>query len=234
MKEKKIKAKAILFDLDGTIFDITERDAFARYEALCQLGYSVSLDEVRQRYRYGIGLMGIVRELGITLTEKETKDYLKARFTSFTNRKNALNLTKIHKGAYDVLSSLSRKYKLILVTSRGSLSSTEEELERFKIKRFFALIVTREVASKYHEVEDIPLFPFREQRTKLYKCVIGLTKIDPEDMVCIGDSLGELEPAKKLQITTIGVLTGISSKKDMERASIFTIQDTTQLVGILS
>lgn len=229
-----MKAKAILFDLDGTIFDITERDAFACYEALRQLGYSVSLDEVRQHYRYGIGLMGIVKELRVTLTEKETKDYLKARFTSFTNRKNAFNLTKIHQGAYNVLSSLSKKYNLILVTSRGTLSSTEEELERFKIRRFFALIVTREVAAGYHGVEDIPLFPFREQRTKLYECVIGLTKIDPEDMVCIGDSLGELEPAKKLQITTIGVLTGISSKEDMERASIFTIQDITQLVGILS
>lgn len=229
-----MKVKTILFDLDGTIFDITERDAFARYEALCQLGYNVSLDEIRQLYRYGIGRMGIVRELGITLTEIETKDYLKARSTSFTNRKNVLNLTKIHKGAYNVLSSLSKRYKLILVTSRNTLSSTEEELEWFKIRRFFALIVTREVAARYHGVEDIPLFPFREQRTKLYECVIGLTKTDPEDMVCIGDSLGELEPAKKLQIKTIGVLTGISSKEDMENASIFTIQDITQLVGILN
>jgi len=223
LKDEKMKAKAILFDLDGTIFDITERDAFARYEALCHLGYNVSLDEVMQHYRYGIGRMGIVKELGIALTEKETKDYLKARFTSFTNRKNALNLTKIHKGAYNVLSSLSKKNKLILATSRGTLSSTEEELEWFKIRRFFSLIVTREVAARYHGVKDIPLFPFREQRTKLYECVIGLTKIDPENMLCIGDSLGELEPAKKLQITTIGVLTGISSKEDMESGSIFTI-----------
>jgi len=234
LKDEKIKAKAILFDLDGTIFDIAERDAFSRYEALCQLGYNVSLDEVKQHYRYGIGRMGIVRELGVTLTEKETKDYLNARFTSFTNRKNALNLTKIHKGAYNILSSLSKRYKLILVTSRSTLSSTEEELEWFKIKRFFSLIVTRTVAARYHGVEDIPLFPFQEQRTKLYECAIGLTKIDPEDMVCVGDSLGELEPAKKLGIKTIGVLTGIGSKEDMENASIFAIQDITQLVGILS
>lgn len=229
-----MKAKAILFDLDGTIFDITERDAFSRYEALCQLGYAVSLDEVKQHYRYGIGRLGIVRELGVTLTEKETKDYLKVRFTSFTNRKNALNLTKIHNGTYDILSSLSKRYKLILVTSRDPLSSTEEELEWFKIRRFFSLIVTREVAARYHEVEDIPMFPFQEQRTKLYECVIGLTKIASEDMVCVGDSLGELEPAKKLGIKVIGVLTGIGSKEDMENASIFAIQDIAQLVGVLS
>lgn len=234
MKGEKMRVKAILFDLDGTIFDVAERDVFARYEALRQLGYNVSLDGVRRRYHYGIGRMGVVRELGITLTERETRDYLEARFASFTKRGNALNLTRMHEGAYDVLSSLSEKYKLVLVTSRGTLSSTEEELEWFRIRRFFALIVTREVAAKYHGVEDIPLFPFREQRTKLYECVVGLTKIDPEDMLCVGDSVGELEPAKKLRIKTIGVLTGISSKEDMGSASIFTIQDVTQLVEILA
>ena len=234
VKDKKTKVKAILFDLDGTIFDITERDAFARYEALCHLGYNVSLDEIRRHYRYGIGRMGIVEELGITLTEEEAKAYLETRFASFTKKENALNLTKIHKGAYDVLSSLSKKCKLILVTSRGTLSSTEEELGWFKIRRFFSLIVTREVAARYYGVEDIPLFPFQEHRTKLYECIIGLMKIDPHDMLCIGDSIGELEPAKKLRIETVGVLTGFSSKEDMESASILTIQDLTKLVDILN
>jgi len=46
MKDEKIQVKAILLDLDGTIFDITERDAFARYQALNELGYNVSLSDV--------------------------------------------------------------------------------------------------------------------------------------------------------------------------------------------
>jgi phosphoglycolate phosphatase-like HAD superfamily hydrolase len=233
MRGEKVRAKAILFDLDGTIFDVAERYLFARYEALCQLGYDVSLNEVRRRYRYGIGRMGIVKDLGITLSKKDTIEYLKARSASFTKRENALKLTRIHKGAYDVLFSLSDKYRLVLVTSRGPLSSTEEELDWFKIRRFFSLTVTREVAAKYHGVEDIPLFPFREQRKKLYECVTGLTKIGPEDMLFIGDSVGELEPAKELRIRTIGVLTGIGSREEMESASIFTIRDISQLVEIL-
>jgi len=53
-------------------------------------------------------------------------------------------------------------------------------------------------------------------------------------MLCIGDSVGELEPAKKLGIKTIGVLTGFSSKKDMKSASIPTIQNLTQLIKILN
>lgn len=228
-----MKVKAILFDLDGTIFDITERDAFARYQALNELGYDVSLDDVRKHYHYGIGRMGIVKKLGIKFTEKEAKEYVEASFAHFTKRE-ALNLTKIHNGANNVLSTVSKKYKLIIVTSRYTLPSTEEELELFNIRKFFSLIITREVAARYYGVEDIPLLPFQEQRKKLYECAIGLTKIDPEDMLCIGDSVGELQPAKKLGIQTIGVLTGFSSKEDMESASIFTIQDLTQLIKILN
>ncbi len=231
-KDKRLRVKAIIFDLDGTIFDINERDAYARYRALNELGHNVSLDEVKQRYRYGIGRMGIVKELGLRLTEKEEELYIKASFANFM-RKEASELTKIHDGAYQALSALSKKYRLVIVTSRDALSSTEEELERFGIEKFFSLIVTREVAAKYHGVKDIPLLPFQEQRTKLYKCTIGLTKIAPEEMLCVGDSVSELEPAKNLGIKTIGVLTGFSSKEDMENASIPTIQGLSQLPKIL-
>jgi len=53
-------------------------------------------------------------------------------------------------------------------------------------------------------------------------------------MLCVGDSVSELLPAKKLGIKTIGVLTGFSNKEDMEKAFIPTIQDISQLFKILS
>jgi phosphoglycolate phosphatase-like HAD superfamily hydrolase len=224
--------RAILFDLDGTIFDVSERDAYARYRALNDLGYNVSLEDVRKRYGRGSGPVGIVKELGIKLTERQEKKYIETSFAHFTERENALNCTKIHDGAYKVLSTLSKKYRLVLVTSRNILSSTEEELEWFNIKTFFTLIITREVAAKYFGVKDIPLLPFQQQRTKLYKCAIGLTGIDPEEMLCIADAVSELEPAKNLGIRTIGVLTGFSSNEDMKDASIPTIEDIRQLLKV--
>jgi phosphoglycolate phosphatase-like HAD superfamily hydrolase len=222
----------ILFDLDGTIFDIVERDAYARCKALNQLGFNVSLEDVRDRYRYGMGQMGIVEGVGVVMTEEEAKRFTELSFAYFM-KQEASDLTKIHDGAYDVLSTLSRKHKLAIVTSRDSLSSTEEELERFNIRKFMSLVVTREVAARYHGVREIPLLPFQEQRKMLYECAIGLTKISPEDMLCVGDSISELVPAKNLGIETIGVLTGFSSKKDFERFSIPAIENLAQLIKIL-
>jgi phosphoglycolate phosphatase-like HAD superfamily hydrolase len=234
LKDDKVQIKAILLDLDGTIFDITERDAFSRYQALKDLGYDVSIDDVRKHYRYGIGMMGIVKELGIELTETEEKKYVEASFAHFTDKENALNLTKIHVGAYKALSILSKKYKLVLVTSRNTLSSTEDELRWFNIKEFFTLIVTREVAAEFYGIKEIPLLPFQEQRTKLYKCAVELTKIDPDEILCVGDSVGEVEPAKKLGIRAMGVLTGFSSQEDMENASISTVKNIAELAKTLN
>jgi len=227
-----MKFKVVLFDLDGTIFDFLDRDAFARCRALNELGYNISLKEVREHYRYGMGHMNIAEELGIVMTEKKTKKFIELSFAHFMKRE-ASNLTKIHNGAYDALSALFNKYKLVIVTSRDVLSSAEEELERFDIRRFFTLIVTREVAAKYHGVAEIPLLPFQEQRRKLYECALGLTRVKPEDTLCVGDSVSELKPARDLGIETIGVLTGFGSKEDFDRASIPAIQDLMQLVKVL-
>jgi phosphoglycolate phosphatase-like HAD superfamily hydrolase len=233
LKGKTLKVTVIVFDLDGTIFDVIERDAFARYKALNELGYNVSLEDIRRQYRHGIGQRDIVEELGIELTRKEEEKYIEAGFAHFSSEE-AISLTKMQVGAYYVLSRLSKRYNLVIATSREGLSSTQEELKQFNIQKFFSLIITREVAARYHRVKNIPLLPFQEQRKKLYECAIGLTKTDPEDMLCVGDSVSELQPAKELGIITVGVLTGFSSKEDMKRASIPTILDLTQLTKILN
>ena len=229
----RAKVRAVLFDLDGTVFDVAERDAFACWEALRGLGYDVSLGEVRRCYRCGLGSLSLVGELGISLSKREVEEFIKLRFASFVDGENALGLTRLHDGAYEVLASLSDRYRLVLVTSRGSLASVKKELEWFGIRKFFGVVVTREVAARFHGVIEIPLLPFREQRMRLYECVAGLTGIRPKDMLCVGDSVGELEPAKRLGIKTIGVLCGLSSKEELEKAGILIIKNITQLIKIL-
>jgi len=68
----------------GRFFDITERDAFTCYKALNELGHNVSLDEVKQSYRPGIGRLTPVKEREIKFTEKEEEEYIKASFAHFT------------------------------------------------------------------------------------------------------------------------------------------------------
>lgn len=95
------------------------------------------------------------------------------------------------------------------------------------------MVVTREGAAEYHGFKDIPLFPFHEQRTRLYECVIDQTKVHPRYILCIGDTPGELMPANRLQMTTVGVLTGMGGKEDLENCSQFTIQNLNQVKEIL-
>ena len=229
-----LKPKTIILDLDGSLLDISERSVYAQYEALRHLGYDVSLTNVKQHYRVGIGLLGIIKALDITLTETELADYIRACFRSFDDRTNAKKFTKLLPGVADVLTRLTQRYHLILVTSRNALSLVEKELELFKLKRFFSLIVTREVAAKFYEVEEIPILPFQEQRTQLYRCVLALTQINPREILCVGDSIDELEPAKRLHMVTIGVLTGISTKGELEKTADYVVHDLREIPPILS
>jgi hypothetical protein len=50
-------------------------------------------NEVKQRYRLGLGRLGPVKELGIKFTGKEEEEYIKASFAHFTETE-ALKLTK--------------------------------------------------------------------------------------------------------------------------------------------
>jgi len=220
-----LKPKTIILDLDGTLLDISERSVYAQYEALRHLGYDVSLTDVKQHYRVGIGLLGIIKALDITMTETELEDYIRACFTSFNDQTNVKNFTKLLPGVAEVLNSLTQHYQLILVTSINSLSLVEEELEWFKLKHFFSLIVTREVAAKFYEVEEIPILPFQEQRTQLYGCVLELTQLNPREILCVGDSIDELEPAKRLHMITIGVLTGRGTKEELEKTADYVVHD---------
>ena len=49
-----------------------------------------------------------------------------------------------------------------------------------------------------------------------------------------GDSEGEIMPAKKIYMTTIGVLTGLSSKADLRKAPDSIINDITQVNKVLT
>jgi phosphoglycolate phosphatase-like HAD superfamily hydrolase len=167
------------------------------------------------------------------LTGKEEEEYVKAAFAHFTSGE-AFSLTKIHEGAHEVLADLSKRYRMAIVISREAVSSTNEELEVFGSKKFFVLIGTRESAARYQGMKELPLLPFQEQRKKLYESAIGLMKIDPRNTLCVGDSVSELQPAKELGINTIGVLTGFSSKEDMEKASILTIPGLSHPLKILT
>lgn len=229
-----LKPNTIILDLDGPLLDISERSVYAQYEALRHLGYDVSLTDIKQHHRVASSLLGIIKALDITMTETELEDYIRACFTSFNERTNFKKLTKLLPRVAEVLNGFTQRYQLILVTSRNSLSLVEEELEWFKLKHLFSLIVTREVAAKFYEVEEIPILPFQEQRTQLYDCVLELTQLNPREILCVGDSVDELEPAKRLHMITIGVLTGLSTKEELEKTADYVVHDLREIPPILS
>ena len=168
---KITEIKAIFFDFDGTLTDISKREVYAIHHTVNHFGLTVSTVQVKQLLNnimlVSICYTDIYKALGLTLTD-EVVEY----WTSAFNKRHRLSI--LRKGTRDTLKNLSRKYEILCVTSRETLAEVELELEYLELEKLFDYIVTREVAADYFRLQSIPFLPFHVQRKKLYECALEM------------------------------------------------------------
>lgn len=138
-------------------------------------------------------------------------------------------LNRLQPGVKNVLKIFQRKFRLFVVTSRWYRTRVENELKERGIRRYFNDVVTRQVAAEYFGLPSLPLQPFRHQREIIYKCALGLAGLLPKQVAVVGDSPRELEPAKGLGMKVIAVLTGTSSKEELEKVTPHVIATLNEL-----
>ncbi len=168
----------------------------------------------------------VFKNLGFELTEAAINYWALAFIRGY-------RFSVVRRGVKSTLRALSKKYKLICVTSRETLAEVIRELRFLHIARWFNHIVTRDVAAKHFGLTSLPFFPFNRQRRKLYECALAMAECSPKDSVAIGDMGRELRPARELGITTIGLITYRARKKELEDTSDFLISRITRLQSVL-
>lgn len=168
----------------------------------------------------------VFKEIGLELNDAATPYWTSA----FVER---YHLSVIRRGAKSTLQALVKRHTLVCTTSRETQAEVIRELEFLQMDKLFHHIVTRNVAARYFELPSLPFFPYHEQRRKLYQCALAVANCAPENTVVIGDMGMELKPAKELGITTIGLVTYESRKKELQATSDFLISSITQLQNML-
>ena len=214
--------KSLFFDLDGTLIDINQREIEVIYDTVNHFGITVSKSKVKQLCVQLPSYTDVFEKLGPGLINKAVKYWTAA----FVKR---YHFSVLREGVEPTLKALSRKNSLMCVTSRETLAEVSRELKFFGIDELFRDFVTRDVAAKHFGLTSLPLFPYQEQRRKLYQCALAIAKSSPEDTVVIGDMGRELIPAQELGITTVGLVTYESRKEELQEASDFVISNITQL-----
>lgn len=201
--------KAVIFDLDGTIVDFNIDFKAARAEVirlLTKQGLPSSLLSVNE----SVFVMLKKAKKRMKENGKEEQEFvkLKEKVIALIERyeSEAARKTNLIPSILETLKTLKRmKTKIALFTANGK-KSTNHILRRFRLRQFFDTIITRESVLA---VKPDPAH---------LEAALKALKVRPEEAIVVGDSVRDMECARRLKVLAVGVTTGFSSIEELIRA----------------
>ncbi len=204
--KRRIKAKALLIDLDGTIVGITEPCLEAAKQAASKLGLR-NIDakiglEIAKTLQSSRSIEEACRKLATH--KKVGKDFVKAFLDSWYAL--APTKTSLLPKVAATLERVSRHWALALITRRNmSKEPIRKELKRLGLTPFFKVIVTSQ------DVDEPKPSP------QAYLKAANQLGVPINDCVVVGDSTVDIQAGKLAGVKTIAVLSGLFSRDELER-----------------
>lgn len=202
MNERKLRVKALFFDLDGTLVDSKKAYSTALKTALSKMGkqnaFNASLAiDIPKRLEQNLPITDMIPGVD---TNTFLEHYLNAYYE--TTAAQARPIPDIS----NVLDKLSHGFKTALITMRNvPKEKVIEELAGFNLVDYFQCIVT---AFDPHDHK-----PFSRA---LVKCAKELN-IRISQCAVIGDSVANIRAGKSAGTKTVAVLSGIFSRQELEK-----------------
>jgi len=205
-KRKRLRVKALLIDLDGTLVDSTEAYREAGRAGFAALGLDRDDDEiafeVARRLEQDLPIDDLFARFHVAqgVEERFLPAYLEAYYL------NVQIKSKLFPKAKETLKTLSKNFSLALITSRYVLrEQVVEELRRLKLMKHFRTVVTTLDVKKPKPFPDAFLKAAERLRVKIQECAI------------VGDSIVDIQGGKAAGAKTIAVVSGLFSREELEK-----------------
>ena len=200
MVAKKLRVKAILLDLDGTIVDSREAYLEALKYAFYATGQKMVDEkaalEIPKRLEQNLPINDLI--IGVD-AQRFLKVYLKAYYEATATK------TKPMPKISETLNKLSSKASLALITMRYvPKEKVVSELERLGLSKYFHFVVTA------LDTKDPKPSP-----EAILQCAKQLC-VENCECVVVGDSVADVRAGKRAGAKTVAVLTGIFSLKELK------------------
>ncbi|MFB3889413.1 MAG: HAD family hydrolase [Candidatus Bathyarchaeia archaeon] len=213
MTETKLKARGILFDLDGTILDTREAYLQAAKQAFVITGQAPPDDAtmltIPKRLEQKQSVTGIIRH--------DTQRFLDAFLGIFY--RSVQTKTKPFPNVAATLEELSRKAKLAVITMRFMpKEEIASELEQFDLAKYFSHIVTAMDTRKPKPSPEALIKAVKSMDLQMCECVI------------VGDSVSDIHAGKAAGAATVAVLSGLYTHEELALACPdLILRDVTEL-----
>ncbi len=206
MTGQRLKVKALLIDLDGTLVDTIDVLVEAARHALTTINlYNVSPQigvEIARQLQSNNPLDDLLQKNGIA-GEKSRKffaAYLDA-FYNLTPKK-----TKPIPNVHATLHTLCKQLPLALVTRRSiSQKQLVKELKRLQFIQFFKAIVTTQEVTQPQPSPEALLKAAQKLKVPIRECAI------------VSDSIVDIQAGKAAGVKTIAVLSGLFNREELEK-----------------
>lgn len=196
MKARRICARAVLFDWDGTLLDSFRAD-FRAYQAMFR-ALEVDFSEAQLTRHYSPDWYRVYRAAAIARSQWNRADKLWAQ----AYRKERPRLLP---AAQSVLNQLNRSFVLALVTS-GDRARVLRQLRHFHLRKFFATCICAEDASR------------RKPHPAPLRAALRCMDVRAADCVYVGDTPEDIEMARRAGVRAIGVLGPFPSSAKLKAA----------------
>ena len=198
----RLREKALLFDLDGTLVDSKRDLAAAANAARASIGLPSLSNEAVQAH-VGLGVDSLIRSI-LGTEDLGLFRQAKKAFISYY-RKHLLDHTHIFEGLEPLLKTLQRSQAGVVTNKARAF--TLPLLEGLGISGRFGAIVTPEDTGHKKPNPEPLLYALR---------LLGLPT---ERAVVVGDSRYDIEAGRRAGLQTVAVLWGFGTPEEIERAN---------------
>ena len=207
--------KGIVFDWDGTLADIDERELYCINTALATADLGpVSREFYAQNYyqrAYEVGTgPRMVLEAAVGSKKLDFEKVYESYRKLFSD---TANKAKLQHGALELLDSLKKaNWQIAIATMRFTRSIIATELLDLGVDQFIQLFLTREDMGFNRRLGSLK--ETVDQRVMLVTSTLGKLRFEARDTALVGDSWWDIRAGKQLGMKTILVMTGFSSHND--------------------
>ena len=223
-----IKAKAIIFDTDGTLIDTTKR-FFTVFNRILQKHGKKPLDWKNFYKRYCKDTLDDV----VATKKKDRREFLHRFWIEFLTEYRFIHAdgdALIH-GVDKVLKRIAEKGALIAITTSCIVPPNKlgRELSKYDIRKFANAIVTgADVVKALNEGHHF-------SKKEIFELAMKKLGVAPRDCVVVGDYWSDIKAGKELGAKTVAVLSGSMELDTFEKlkpdAIINSVKDMLKVVN---
>ena len=211
--------KGAVFDWDGTLAIIDEREFYCINHALTEHGSEPINNEFYVKnyylraYEEGTGPR-MVLERALTGKSRTTIDSVYESYRRIFQA--TAEKATLQTGAIEILRALKHVgFKICIATMRYTKWVVESELKHLSVTPLVDLLLTRQdlgVGGTLGSLEETV-----NQRARLVTRALGEVRLSHDDAFLVGDSWWDVRAGKKLGIRTVLVRTGFASYNDFSK-----------------